>query len=204
MRIFIWPFILTVIVLFLFADIATPIVQSTSTERSLPIHKTLYLERAIYDSEMMYIIEAAIEWNIATDGQVIFDIEVLPQHNILMSDALIIYNVSIDNPDIILMDSNSHMITLGYFNERTMLPYIALVEERISDNRGVSVVLHELGHSLGLEHPNSKEHPEIGLGDLMYSNVDMGSDHITSGDLKQFCNLYHCDSSKLHGISEVQ
>lgn len=173
---------------------------------TLPIHKTLYIERNVYNDELFHIIDAAIEWNQATDGQVVFDIKRMPRMHISPSDSVIFFNVTPDYPDIIILDNSRkrNLSTLGYFNGDRVLPYIALVDERISDDDYTGVVLHELGHFLGLEHPDSDEHPEIGIGTLMYSNVDAGSLHITQGDLKQFCELYHCDASKFHGVSEVQ
>jgi predicted Zn-dependent protease len=60
--------------------------------------------------------------------------------------------------------------------------------------------MHEMGHALGLQHPDTEDHPEIGLGSLMHSTIDEGSNHITDLDLKQLCQLYHCDASKFHGI----
>lgn len=200
MRIFVWSLALTIALLVVFAEIATPIVQRPQVEHKLPVHKTLYLERSVYDEEMFHILEATMEWNRATNGQVVFDIKQLPQRNIRPADGIIVFNVTPDFPDIILMDSINDMTTLAYYNGRGILDFIAIVDERISQKDETAVVMHELGHALGLEHPDSKEHPEIGIGSLMYSNVDMGGTHITDDDLKQFCNIYHCDSSKFHGV----
>jgi len=199
MRIFVWSLALTIVLLFVFAEIATPIVQKPHIEHKLPIHKTLYLERGIYDEEMYHIMAAAMEWNRATNGQVVIDIKRLPSQDIRAADAIIMFNVTPDFPDIIILDNIKHFTTLGYYNERG-LNYIALVDERISNGSFDAVVMHELGHALGLQHPDSEDHPEIGIGNLMYSIVDIGGNHITDDDLKQFCTIYHCDSSKFHVI----
>ena len=128
-------------------EIATPIVQRAKVEHKLPVHKTLYLERGIYDDQMYHILEAAMEWNLATNGQVVFDIKRLPQQNIQAADAIIVFNVTPDYPDIIILDSIKHYSTLGYYNNRG-LDYIALVDERITNSNYNAVVMHELGQEL--------------------------------------------------------
>jgi hypothetical protein len=204
MRLFLYPLLLTLALLVVFAQVATPFIQHTRVAHTLPVHKILYLERGMDEEEMLHILSAAIEWNRATNGEVVFDIKMLPRRDMNPNNALIILNVTPDYPEVILMDNLNSMSTLGYFNDRGMLSYIALVEPRVSDRDMTAVFLHELGHSIGLEHPDLNGHPEIGIGSLMYSNIELGGPHITDEDLKQFCRLYHCDPSKFHGIPEVQ
>lgn|SRR5574337_317525 len=205
MRLFIWSIGLSIILLAIFAELAAPLAQRhKSSDHTLPVHRTLYVERRIDDEELYHILEATLEWNTATNGQVTFDIKRLPSHSINPEESVIIVNVTPDYPDIILLDTVGEMSTLGYFNDHGVLSSISLVDSRITDSQFTGVVLHELGHYLGLQHPNSDEHPEIGVGSLMYSNVDLGSSHITVEDMKQFCNLYHCDWKKFHGVPEVQ
>lgn len=187
-----------------FAEFAAPIAARRQILHTLPVHKTLYLERTISDDEMYHVLQAAMEWHEATDGQVTFDIKKLPNLKMIPSESIVVFNISEDHPDIILLDAVKHHNTLGYFNNDRGLDYIALVDQRISERDFNAVIMHELGHSLGLAHPDSDEHPEIGIGSLMYSTIDAGSNHITASDLKQFCQLYHCDSSKFHGVSKVQ
>lgn len=204
MRLFLYPLLFTILFMIGFAELAAPIAGRRQIPHTLPVHKTLYLERGVSDEEMFHIIRATMEWHEVTNGQVTFDIKRLPTQNIKPAEAIIVFNVSPDYPDIILLDAVKHNRTLGYFNNDRGLEYIALVDQRITDSDFDSVVMHELGHSLGLDHPDSEDHPERGIGSLMHSTIDEGSNHITSLDLKQFCQLYHCDSSKFHGVSEVQ
>lgn len=202
MRIFFWSVIFSTIILFGFVRFAAPILEAKNIQPSykLPVHKTLYLERSIYDEEFLSIVQASIEWNEVTNGQVTFDIKRLPDSDIDIHNAIIMINVSTDYPEVILLDARRGLITLGFFNHEASLAYIALVSERINEGRFTQIVLHELGHSLGLEHVDDVD----GLGTLMYPTIDLGSMHITQTDLKQFCKLYHCDSSKFHGFSEIQ
>ena|SRR5277367_3520708 len=197
---FLYPLLLTIVALVGFAEITAPLIEPHYVERTLPVHRTLYLERTIDNNEKYGILAAAIEWNEATNGQVVFDIQTLPQQHINMLDATIILNVSPDYPDIIILDGINQSSTLGYFNDDGGLPYIALIDVRIPNSYLTAVVLHELGHSLGLKHIKGVE----GWGTLMCPSLNFGSNHITDTDLKQFCKIYHCDSSKFHGIPQIQ
>jgi hypothetical protein len=203
MRLFVWPLILTLLLLLGFAEIAAPIVQRNGPH-TLPVHKTLYLQRGIYDDQLFHITEAAMEWREATNGDVVFDIKYLPQQDIKWNDAIIVMNVTPDNPEIILLDVGNRHTTLGLYNTHEGFPAIELVDERISNADYTAVLLHEMGHSLGLDHPDSPDHPFRGIGTLMFSSILYGNRHITTFDLQQFCHLYHCDWKKYHGVSEIQ
>lgn len=200
MRLLIWPLVLTLFLLVGIIAVISPFTERHQVKRTLPIHKTLYLERGIYDEEMFHIIAAAIEWNEVTDGQVIFDVKRLPQRNIDMSNSIIFIDVNPDYPEIILLDAINNNTTLGYFDSGNGFPFILLVDERISDGIYNAVIMHELGHALGLEHIKGSE----GIGTLMYPITDVSANHITKTDLYYFCKLYNCDSSKFHVISQIQ
>jgi hypothetical protein len=197
MRLFLWSLIFTVILLVGFAQVVTPFIKHKSVEHKLPIHKTLYVERYIEDDELFYIFRATMEWNKVTNGQVTFDIKRLPQREIMVTDAIVVVNVSPDYPEVIMLDASKNQKTLGYCN-MSGLPFIALIPERLDDKIYTQVMLHELGHSLGLEHVEG----DAGIGMLMYPTVEHGSLHITDGDLFQLCMLYHCDPRKFHGVDE--
>lgn len=208
MRLFIWSIALSLILLLSFTEVVSIVLPPPPHEetRKLPIHKTLYIDRNVYDDEMLHIIAAAIEWNEATNGLVTLDVKRMPRPDISATDSVVFFNVSPDFPDIIILDNSRKrsLSTLAYYNGGRILPYIAVVDARIPDKDFTGVMLHELGHYLGLEHPDDEDHPEIGVGSLMHSTIDEGSNHITSEDMRRFCKLYNCDWKKFHGVPEVQ
>lgn len=199
MRTFILSMVFTVLLLFVVVELVAPIVGSRHVDYKLPVHKTLYLERRLFDDQMEHILAAAIEWSEVTNGQVVFDIKRMPQRNIDPADAIIVLNVTPDYPEAILLDATNEHTTLGFFNDTHGLAYIAFIDERIDAEDYTSVAMHEMGHSLGLEHIKGFE----GIGALMYPSVELGGNHITQTDLRHFCKLYHCDYTKMHGSRSI-
>jgi hypothetical protein len=158
------------------------------------IHTTIYIDRNFYDYEQEIIITAAIKWSKATNHIVEYDVVQLPTNEkIDAENGLFMVKVSPDSPEIIVMDNVKNNITLGYYDTKYGLSTISLVTDRLNDYTYEQVVLHELGHSLGLQHLVGAN----GFNTLMYPTIDIGSETITEKDLKQFCSLYHCDVSKL-------
>jgi hypothetical protein len=187
MKLLIWSLVLTMILFFGFATIISP----TSITRSLPVHKILYIDRNIDDEELYHIVRASFEWFDATSGQVIFDIRRLPSQEINSHNAIFIFNVSPDYPQVIFLDAVNSQTTLGFFNNDN-LASIGLVDQRIEEGLLTRVIEHELFHSLGMKHQEGIE----GIGTLMFPNIELGASHITRTDLMHFCELYHCDYTK--------
>jgi len=166
------------------------------------VHVTLYLDRNFDEFETELTMQAALEWSKATNHRVEYDVIQLPtREKINYKNSVFIAKRSIDDPQVILMDLAGGNQTLGVYEKRG-LPHITIVGERVNYNNFKEIMLHELGHSLGLEHLEGLENIDA----LMFPYTDMninglivptGSDHITSKDVKQFCELYHCDPAHL-------
>jgi hypothetical protein len=162
------------------------------------VSKILYLDESFNQDEVELIGEAAQEWNLATDGIVSYTIRQFPVEKVDYDNGVVIMRVNHYYPDVLELDLELEQVTLGYCNSTGHIKHIALVYDRLEDETFKPVVLHELGHSLGLKHNED----DAGIGTLMYPSVDLGSTFITHKDLVNFCLLYHCDASKLHDQEE--
>lgn len=58
----------------------------------------------------------------------------------------------------------------------------------VSENDFHQMMLHEMGHSLGLDHD--------GPGTIMEHHLALQADHITCTDVYQFCDVNDCDASE--------
>jgi hypothetical protein len=187
-RMFIWSILFSFIMLYGVALLMAPKLPNYT----LPIHKTLYVDRNMDDEELTHIIQASLEWYDATNGLVVFEMKRMPQAHIDPTDAIFVFNASPDYPNVLLLDTVNNQNTLGFFNDDN-LSFIGLVDQRIPDSMFKTVILHELSHALGVPHPVGIE----GYNTLMSADIDHAADHITYADLISFCQLYHCDASKL-------
>lgn len=137
--------------------------------------------------------EAALEWSETTNHIVEYDIVQLPIAGPpKTADCLYFTKITPDTPTAVLYDKTNGSSTLAYY-DNTSLPMVAMITERISDAEYKAVVMHEIGHSLGLEHNEGLE----GVGSLMFPSIIYGGSHLTQLDGEKFCNLYHCDPKKL-------
>lgn len=157
------------------------------------VHRTIYIQRDFDDFEQEQIIAAALEWTAATGHIIDFDVVQLPTTEAIDENGIFINRASVDHPDVILLDKTNNGTTLGYFDHDSRLPYIGLITNRINNKDYKGVVMHELGHALGLEH----NYGETGIDTLMYPSINGGSYHIEKLDGKKLCQLYHCDYTKL-------
>lgn len=192
--------VIATVLLFIINIIATPILHIHHESHQLPVHKTLYVDRNMTEEEMAIIVASAWEWHTTTKGMVVYDVVRLPSKNIDAQNGIVICLISIDFPEVIDLDSqrpeNNH---LAYYARNGVIPYIGVIPERIPEKDYRTVMLHELGHSLGLSHNEGIN----GIGTLMYPSVDVESNYISHTDLENFCKLYGCDASQLQDEQET-
>lgn len=151
------------------------------------VHYNLFIDSEFSDLERLGIIMATIEWSKATHNVVTYTINDMPLMTLNVENPLFITKVSKDFPQIAIMDVYSKYSTLGFYDQE--IPYIAIVPDRTSNFfEFKSLILHELGHSLGLKHVTGSE----GINTLMYPSMELGSETITEKDVKNFCKLYTC------------
>jgi Matrixin len=155
------------------------------------------VDRHFSNDEFLLIAAAAIRWTRATNHIIEYDVIKLPildKWETAQPNDVIIDIVSPDYPDVISLDTFNRQSTLAYYNGRGTAPMIGIVEERIANFEDFQqVILHELGHSIGLKHNEGIE----GIDTLMYPNIDLASRLITQDDLINVCKLYKCDPDQL-------
>lgn len=184
---------ITITLIILLYNYVNPIFNPTSIDYPDHVHKTLYLDPAFTVSEINDITAAALTWSSTTNNIVKYDIVMLPtDDDIDLDNSIFITKTSSYDPTIIGLNGfNSYSKnTLAYYYGGDRVPYISVVINNIDYRSVKTVLMHELGHSLGLRH-------NVEIGTLMYPTADFGADIITPDDLINFCKLYHCDADKL-------
>lgn len=161
---------------------------------SNPTHRILYIDRNFTNKEMIIIIGAAINWSESTNYTVTYDVVRLPTtKKINLINGLVFSKISSDHPDAMIMNNFDQENTLGYYSDGGPIDYIVLIDNMLNDDNYRAVVLHELGHSLGLKHTIGLP----GINTLMYPYTDLSSNYITQTDLENFCKIYKCNANKL-------
>jgi hypothetical protein len=162
------------------------------------IHQRIYISKNIDAYETQAIVEAAQEWETATNGLV--SVEIVPHFDgdldplAMENDVVLFENLPFDDPYIRTLDEdrqkeNPGFMTLAFYHQRSIIPTVEMVADRITNLEMYRrVAMHELGHSYcGPEHnpqPNT----------VMYFNDEESSAHLTCSDLEMLCSAQHCDA----------
>lgn len=158
------------------------------------IQKSLVIDKSFDETEKVFIRMAAQEWTRATHGMVTFTYVNLPNINksdiVIDENTLYIVKATENYPQIISLEVNKKedddSCILGYYDENSIINSILIVSSRLDDLSYQSVVMHELGHALGLKHIHDDKHA------LMYPSITYIPTNITQRDMVSFCKLYDC------------
>ncbi len=154
-------------------------------------HRTLFV---VYNecpmTEAAAIEAATEEWKTKTHSIATFDIrfvETAPTH--LEPTDILIKPVEADDPHVLAIEerdrnsgSGGNVLALFEYSSNTL--FIVPARLTMPDDFRM-VFLHELGHSLGLQHSAS-------IDSVMYQYSLISSKHITANDIAAFCVIYGC------------
>src|ERR1700722_499102 len=140
-------------------------------EQPTKILEIVSVDPAFTSAEKDIIREATTDWSYYTDDLATFQFaenltEINPEEGQRVVSLLII-PVNSSNDEIVSADKLSGNTTLGLFDDSPFIPTILIVEDRVQDrNEYFAVVMHELGHSLGLNHTKHRDtlmYPYVGI-----------------------------------------
>ena len=165
------------------------------------MHYNLYVSDEFDQEEVNIINEATLEWEEKTHGMLVYHIYYNFDTNnwasVKGAHSIIVEKISKYQRRTRLIDrevsKEDHWSStiVGLYDPRYSVPRIFLVYDRMLGReyfRGT--MLHEMSHSLGLEHSEQED-------TLMYPGMDHSARHITIVDLQEFCKIWHCDVNKL-------
>lgn len=195
--------ILLSIVSFLCALYCSANIEPETQEYPNSVYKTIYIDRQFSPEERQGIIKAAEEWSKATDNIVQYEIVEFPtDEEIDWENCLFFSKISEDHPTVVLSDFVDGVNIYAYYSKSSGIPTISVIDGRIPDEHFKSVMMHEIGHSLGLDHVSTIDD----IGALMYPyvyieidgiRIPVAPNEITENDIEHFCELYHCDANQL-------
>jgi predicted Zn-dependent protease with MMP-like domain len=162
-----------------------------------PLFRNVYIPDDFSKEQIQDIEEGLHEWERKTSGSVSFNIiehydkRIVPSLTIRRS-VIVILDIPADAPMVLQLDereskrAGQKRNVLGFYNENDPLPTVNIVSSRVMTKElFISVFLHEIGHSLGLDHNPMR-------GTLMYPDQELSAKHIMPEDLSSFCQLHPC------------
>lgn len=155
-------------------------------------HKVLLLDNSLSEYEKDLVIEAALHWQQKTKNIISFDFKRIEESKDILyakENSIVISSLTYDQ-NYYNIKKSKHL--LAFFTVKTKVPSIMLIPERMMDEDDYrSVIIHELGHSIGLEHNNVDT-------SIMYAfQTELSPAYLTKDDIIHFCKSYYCVPKKL-------
>lgn len=160
------------------------------------IHKPLIIKRLYVDdtfsaSEVRCVESAAAQWTSRTKGLAKIAIVPVTRSNVAIPvstdrDDIIVRRVTSDDAIVYFIERTSGARLFGYHQPMQDHSEITMVVDRyVNEDACVVVVMHEIGHALGLHHNDDST-------SLMYGGADVMPTRITKKDLSNFCSVHGC------------
>lgn len=166
------------------------------------IHKTVYISNQFNNDQIESIIAQFTLWQTKTNNIASFDFKKLEGNYLQITqdipNSIIIEVISPDDFFVQELDNktqkdnnDSNLFVLGFWDVgHHTVPTIGMINDRIHYQKQFdNVVLHEVGHSLFLEH-------DFNSNAIMYKSMDNSNRTITTVDLAAFCKLHFCRLSE--------
>lgn len=166
-------------------------------------------DRLVQDGRLSQIIQAAKNWEISTNYIVSFNIQIIDHADdsmfLTLHQMRIIPNKDIDDSIYIIFANSKLLKNNGYEVNGQVL---ALCTQEVNSYRVISIVqnqltpqavdkfdrliMHELGHALGLSHTNPK------VVAMLNPTLPFWPKCLNKIDLENFCEVWNCSVDKMN------
>lgn len=155
------------------------------------VHKRLYVDDMLDKKDVSCVYTAARRWRESTGG--LADINIVSVLDgstkfplVTSVDDVVVRKYTSQSIVVSIMERSYGGILYGYYDDRGHYSEISLVSDRyVNDAQCISVMMHEIGHAMGLVHSETK-------GTLMFNMVEEMAADITKSDLIEFCRVFKC------------